>query len=167
MDNVSEERLELVHPELARRIRQMADMLELEGVHIRVTQGLRSWTEQMNLWLKGRDIQGNVIDANKVVTKARPGYSWHQFGLAVDVVPIDAVGQPDWNVDHPVWKRIVQVGESLGLVSGSEWRTFPDWPHFQLTGKLPTSPDDAVRQTFKQGGTLAVWDDSGLEYVNA
>lgn len=166
MDAISESRLQLVHPELADKVRKMADMLAVSGIEIRVTQGLRSWADQLNLWLKGRDRDGNVIDPKAVVTNARPGYSWHNFGLAVDVAPFKdtAAGAiPDWDVTHPVWKRIVSVGESLGLVSGSEWRTFPDWPHFQLTGTLPTSPDINVRQTYTGGGILAVWKLAGME----
>ena len=163
MDAISESRLTEVHPLLASKIRQMADILAQSGVTLRVTQGLRSWTQQLSLWLKGRDPNGTVIDRSKVVTNAAPGHSWHNFGLAVDVVPMDNVGQPDWNVNHPVWKQIVSVGTSLGLVAGAEWRTFPDYPHFQLTGKLPVSPDDEVRQTFKDGGMVTIWKESGLE----
>src|SRR6266498_934410 len=158
MDRFSEERLKLVHPRLARLIHQMAEMLTQEGITIRVTQGLRSWTEQLQLWLKGRDSDGNVIDKSKVVTKAPPGHSYHNFGLAVDVAPF-IENTPDWNLKHPVWKRIVEVGESLGLTAGAEFRTFPDAPHFQLTGKLPVSPNDTVRETFKDGGTSAVRDE--------
>lgn len=167
MDNASEARLQNVHPVLADKVRRMAEMLALEGITIRVTQGLRSWSDQMALWLKGRDSRGNIVDSSKVVTKAAPGHSWHQFALAVDVVSMDAEGQPDWNIQHPAWKRIVAVGESLGLVSGSEWRSFPDWPHFQLTGSLPVSPNDAVRAAYMNGGTDAVWTMAGLAVTHA
>ena len=162
MDPASEARLQQVHPKLAALVRQMADQLAQSGVSIRVTQGLRSWNEQLALWLKGRDAQGNIVDPKKVVTKAAPGHSWHNFGLAVDVAPFTD-NTPDWNLEHPAWKKIVAVGESLGLTSGSEWRTFPDWPHFQLTGKWPVSPDGEVRQTFLDGGMSAVWNESQLE----
>lgn len=156
MDKVSEERLETVYPELARRIRTMADILEGEGVHLRVTQGLRSWHDQDQLWMQGRDRAGNVVDAKTIVTHAPPGHSWHNFALAVDVVPMSLEGQPDWNPKHPVWDRIIKVGAAMGLDSGSVWRTFPDYPHFQMPN-IPVSPTDEVRQVFKDGGILAVW----------
>jgi peptidoglycan LD-endopeptidase CwlK len=162
MDNLSEARLAVVHPLLAERVRSMADLLAGENINIRVVQGLRTWQEQAELYDRGRDEDGNVVDKSKVVTNAKPGASWHNYGLAVDVAPFDD-GIPDWNADHPVWKRIVAVGESCGLVSGSMWKTFPDWPHFQMTGRLPASPDDAVKQVYRQGGVDAVWTDSGLE----
>jgi peptidoglycan L-alanyl-D-glutamate endopeptidase CwlK len=162
MDPVSESRLSEVHPKLAEKVRSMADLLAQENILIRVVQSLRSWGEQQALYNEGRDSSGNVIDPKLVVTNAKPGTSWHNYGLAVDVAPFDS-GIPDWNVNHPAWKRIVAVGESCGLVSGSTWRTFPDWPHFQLTGQLPVSPDDAVRAAYATGGQDAVWNDSGLD----
>lgn len=155
MDDVSELRLARVHPKLADLIRKLSDQLALEGISIRVTQGLRSWEEQAALYAQGRTAPGPEV------TKAPPGSSYHNFGLAVDVVPMMPLG-PDWNVGHPVWKRIISVGESLGLVSGSNWRTFPDFPHFQFTGSLPVSPNDYVRASYSQGGIAAVWTAAGL-----
>jgi len=166
MDPASEARLQQVHPSLAYKVRKMADLLKESGVTIKVTQGLRSWNDQLALWLKGRDVHGNITDASKIVTKAAPGHSWHNLGLAVDVAPFND-NTPDWNLDHPVWKKIVAVGESLGLTSGSQWRTFPDWPHFQLTGQWPVSPNDEVRQTFLNGGISAVLDEAKITEENA
>jgi peptidoglycan LD-endopeptidase CwlK len=162
MDPISEARLGEVHPALAEKVRSMAEMLALENIQIRVVQSLRSWAEQAALYAEGRDADGNIVDKSKVVTDAKPGTSWHNYGLAVDVAPFDS-GIPDWNVSHPAWGRIVAVGESCGLQSGSTWRTFPDWPHFQLTGRLPVSPDAAVMAAFQSGGQQAVWTDTGLD----
>src|SRR5208282_4466197 len=103
MDSVSEARLQLVCPALSAKIHSLAAMLEDEGIVFRVTQGLRSWNDQQNLWLEGRDVNGNVIDPSKVVTNAPPGHSYHEFGLAVDVVLMDP--QPDWNISNPSWQR--------------------------------------------------------------
>lgn len=160
MDNFSESRLGGVHPGLAEKIRDMATMLDADGIVIRVTQGLRTWDQQQDLWQRGRDERGQVVDKAAVVTKAPAGYSWHNFGLAVDVVPDDttlAGFQADWNTAHPAWAKIIAVGKSLGLVEGAEWRTFPDWPHFQLTGRFPATPTDEVRRIYKDLGMRGVW----------
>lgn len=159
MDSISETRLQDLHPKLAAAIRQMAEVLALDNppVHLRVTQGLRSWNEQAKLWAQGRTTLG------KIVTNAQPGHSWHQFALAADVVPLSLDEKTaDWDISHPQWKRLVEVGVSLGLQAGAEFRTFPDYPHFQMTGSLPISPDDEVRQLWKDGGTDAVWAATGL-----
>ncbi len=156
MDQLSESRLAKVHPKLAEKVRSMAELLGQENITIRVVQGLRTYEEQEALYAQGRTVPG------RMVTNALPGHSYHQFGLAVDVAPFDG-GVPDWNENHPAWKRIVSVGESVGLVAGAAFRTFPDQPHFQLTGQFPVSPDEALRSVFQEGGIAAVWTDSGLD----
>lgn len=130
-------------------------MLETENIVFRVTQGLRTWDQQYALWLKGRNAAGEVLDKAAIVTKAPAGFSWHNFGLAVDVVPDDptlAGFQADWNTHHPAWNRLIETAESLGLTSGAEWRTFPDWPHFQMTGRFPATPTNEVRRIYTDRG---------------
>jgi len=155
LDSFSESRLSEVHPMLAEKIRAMADALEAQGVSIRVTQGLRTWDEQAALYAKGRTAPGPKV------TNASAGTSWHNYGLAVDVVPMTPLG-PDWNTSHPVWQAIITTGEAQGLVAGAKWRSFPDYPHFQLTGTLPVSPDEGVREAYEQGGVTGVWTAAGL-----
>lgn len=155
MDTVSEQRLSEVHPKLANLIRMMAHQLELESIPIRVIQGLRTWEEQDALYAQGRTSPGNIV------TNTPGGYSWHCFGLSADVVPMDKLTQlPDWNVSHSSWQRIISLGENLGLVSGSNWRTFKDYPHFQLTGIFAVNPSNHVRDVFKRGGIPAVWSEA-------
>jgi len=156
MDSISEARLSLIWPVLADKVRTMAEMLEQEGIEIRVVQGLRSWSEQDALYAQGRTKPGSVV------TNCPGGDSWHNFGMAVDCVPSQfGPGQPyspDWNASNPSWKRMEAVGISLGLTAGAEFRTFPDNPHFQLTGQFPVGkPDGEVQQLFKDGGMQAIW----------
>jgi peptidoglycan L-alanyl-D-glutamate endopeptidase CwlK len=152
MEHISEARLTLICPKLADKIRTLAEMLAQEGNLIRVVQGLRSWTEQDALYAMGRTAPG------KIVTNVKGGYSWHCFGMAVDCVPsingCELAYHPDWNKNSSrVWGRMIEVGKSLGLTCGALWRTFPDAPHFQLTGRFPAGgPNDEVRQLFKDGG---------------
>jgi peptidoglycan L-alanyl-D-glutamate endopeptidase CwlK len=154
---ISLQRLSQVHPTLASIIRQM-DATE-PAIHLQVTQGLRTWAEQDALYAQGRTTPGAIV------THARGGFSWHNFGLAVDLVPEDITpGQPDWNLNHQVWARLVSLAESLGLVSGAEWHGEDlDTPHVQITGKFPVTPDDEVRNIFLSGGITAVWNASGIQ----
>jgi peptidoglycan L-alanyl-D-glutamate endopeptidase CwlK len=157
MDRVSEAKLGLVNPQLADRIRRMYDILSSEDIIFQVTESLRTWQEQAMLYAQGRTKPGVVV------TNAQPGHSWHNFGLAVDLVPLTQFpAKPDWNRDHPVWKRLIAVGQEVGLVEGANFRTFPDWPHFQLTGHLPISPDEGTRQVFQHTGLVGVWEHAGL-----
>lgn len=153
MESVSEAKLSLVNPELARRVRQLETLF---GGELVVVQGLRSWAEQQAIWLKGRDAQGNVVDASRIVTNAPPGHSWHEFGLAVDCVPRILINEPNWAPDDALWVRYGSCAETAGLVWGGRWKR-PDRPHVQYTGKFPVSPNDEVRQAFLTGGTAEVW----------
>ena len=154
MDSASETRLALVCPALSDKIHQLADEVADDGIFFHVTQGLRTWAEQDALYQQGRTLPGAIV------TDAPAGSSWHNYGLAVDVVPMDPL--PDWNASHPIWRRLIAAGEALGLYSGDEFRTFKDEPHFQLTGTFPVSPNDEVRQLFEQDGMEAVWQQAGL-----
>ena len=144
-------------------------------VAISVVQALRKSQEQLALWAQGRlkvtDVNAlrlavgwakiSAADNNKV-TDAKPGHSWHEFGLAVDIGPDDestTILDIDWNEAHPVWQEMIQKGEALGLTSGKAWN---DMPHFQLTGRFGVSPDDEVRAIYHNGGLQAVWQAAGI-----
>jgi peptidoglycan L-alanyl-D-glutamate endopeptidase CwlK len=157
MDTVSEARLQQVCPALCNKIYLLATALESEGIVFRITQGLRTWEEQDALYQQGRTTPGPIV------TNAPAGSSWHNYGLAVDVVPMDQEPpKPDWNISHPVWQRMIAVGESLDLYSGSEFCSIKDYPHFQLTGTFPVSPNNEARQTLQNSGIEAVWMEAGL-----
>ena len=64
------------------------------------------------------------------VTNAKPGYSWHNFGVAWDFAVFDEQGQPQW--ESPLMERCGEIGESLGLEWGGRWKGIKDTPHLQL-----------------------------------
>lgn len=151
MDAISEARLGEVHPKLSELMHRMAEMLKLEGIDIHITQALRTWVDQDLLYEQGRTRTG------KVVTNAKGGESYHNFGLAVDVCPFTATGTPLWDEKLDCWRRIPEAGESLGLFPGAKFSK-PDLPHFQLTGRFPESPNDELRSIFFNHGIQGVWD---------
>lgn len=170
MGPVSRLRLKEVVPVLALNITTLEQQL---GQELGVTQGLRTSSEQNALWSQGRMALDEVNklrvivgwaalteEQNVKVTNAKPGESYHEFGMAVDVVPLTAAGDPDWNDAHPVWKNLIQLGEGLGMTSGISWS---DEPHFQMSGKWPVGKPPAEALTlWQQGGLWAVWMEAGL-----
>lgn len=122
----AEKKLVGVHPLVATKARQLIERAYKGGINIIITQGLRTIEEQNELYAQGRTKTG------KIVTNARGGYSYHNFGLAFDFAILNADGSVNWNVDEK-WKRVGALGKSLGLEWGGDWRDFPDYPHFQLT----------------------------------
>jgi hypothetical protein len=159
MDPLNEGRLAGIHPAMAAAVRRVDAKLSPDGIHIRVTSGTRNEAEQDADFAKGRDAQGNIINPKLVVTHARYGYSAHNFGMAVDVVPglhIDGPWHPDWNPAHPDFLKMVAAFEAEGCIAGIRWaepKTDPD--HFQLGGQ-PVTPTDDMREALKEGLT-AVW----------
>ena len=80
-----------------------------------------------------------------IVTNAKAGESFHNYRVALDVVPI-INGKPVWN-DSAMWGRIGALGEASGLEWAGKWQKFREQPHFQYTGGLTLSD-------FKAGKTL-------------
>ena len=73
------------------------------------------------------------IEANRVVTHARPVYSMHNFGLAFDVVPLDE-GNPVWKVSDPVWQRVGRRRKECGLECAGDCKRFREYAHLQYRG---------------------------------
>ena len=149
MNENSKKRLAAVHPELAKRIVQLEEVLAGQDppIQFEVVQGMRTFAEQDALFAKGRTKPGPKV------TNAKGGQSNHNFGLAVDIAPLKN-GKIDWNVKNPAWKIMGEEGQKIGLEWGGGWATFVDLPHFQLPIGM------SVKQCLEchQGGGLdAVW----------
>jgi peptidoglycan LD-endopeptidase CwlK len=154
MNAHSEALLSKVNPVLAARIQAVASSLAAQGITIIVVQGLRTVEEQDALYAQGRTSPG------KIVTNAKGGQSWHNFGLAVDCAPENPDNSIDWNASHPQWKAMEAAGVKMGLVSGANWVRIADAPHFQMTGRFPeAAPDTETRELFKTGGLEAIWNE--------
>ena len=97
-----------------------------EGIEIIITSTYRDYESQNQLYAIGRN-----GDTRKVVTNAPAGHSWHNFKCAWDVVPVIS-GKAVWDATDPMWKRVVELGKSVGAEAGAEWMSFPDLPHFQV-----------------------------------
>ena len=123
-------RLEDLHPVVVEKATQLLRAAEAEGVELLVTSTLRTFEEQEQLYDIGRTKPG------RKVTNARAGRSWHNFGLAFDVVPL-VNGKPIWNT--PLWDRIGQLGQNLGLVWGGTFKSIKDRPHFEYHPDLTLS----------------------------
>lgn len=149
---LSEERLRAVHPSLAARVRTMLDLCTVRGVSLLVTQGLRTWEEQDALYAKGRTKA--PIGKKYVVTNAKGGQSYHNFGLAIDIVILDSIGKADWDTSHAGWGIAAEVGKSLGLEWGGDWKSFKDLPHFQYVGGLSLAD---CRRIYAASGLPAIW----------
>ena len=134
------DKINTLHPEIRNNTTQMLENLKKRTILVEITLAYRSYEEQNALYAQGRNEKGEVTDASKVVTNAKGGQSYHNFGLAFDVSVYDNDGNKNWNKDSDSWKAVIEEGKKQGFEAGAEWDDFPDLPHFQNTfGFMPKS----------------------------
>jgi peptidoglycan L-alanyl-D-glutamate endopeptidase CwlK len=126
---VPEDPLLKIAPVLAAKARTLIERCRHAGVTVRVSQALRTWPEQDALYAQGRTIPGPIR------TNARGGESFHNFGLAFDIVLLDG-RRITWNARHPGWRVAGEIGTSLELMWGGSWKSIKDMPHFEMRGQL-------------------------------
>lgn len=110
------------------------------GVPIVITQGLRTIAEQDALYAQGRTKPGQIV------TNARGGYSYHNFGVAIDFALLLPDGGVSWDTRRDGdgdgiadWDEVVAQAKRIGWEWGGDWRSFTDLPHFEMTFGLSTA----------------------------
>ncbi len=116
-------KLELLKPKIGELAEKLIAECKKSGYKVTITQTLRTIEEQDALYTQGRTKPGNIV------TKAKGGYSFHNFGVAFDICPI-VDGKAAWN-DNALFRKIGEIGMNIGLEWGGTWTSFPDLPHFQ------------------------------------
>ncbi|MGA4517184.1 M15 family metallopeptidase [Solibacillus silvestris] len=130
-----------VHQEVYQLALKLVQLCWAENVFIIFTDGLRTFEDQAIIYGKGRNsyIFNGKEYGNpkfKIVTQAKPGTSFHNYGLALDFVTCDGFGQNiDWNVGLK-WRRAAEIAKELGFTWGGDWTIFKDYPHIQYDGGL-------------------------------
>lgn len=94
------------------------------GIPLKIICGTRTYEEQDELYAQGRTKPGEIV------TRARGGYSWHNFGIAWDIGIFD-LQSGKYIPESPFYRKAGLIGEGLGLEWGGRWE-FTDEPHFQL-----------------------------------
>lgn len=96
------------------------------GIPVLIYSTLRDAESQNALYAQGRSLPG------KIVTNAKGGDSYHQYGVAFDFVPLDKKGKPDWE-NLEAYCKCGEVGRNLALEWGGDFKSFKDLPHMQDT----------------------------------
>lgn len=118
------------------------------GCDYRLISSLRTWEEQDALFAQ-----------RPQVTRARGGYSWHNFGIAGDFgvfvgsTYFDGGSATQQVLAERIHKACSLNAESCGLAWGGNWKSIKDTPHFQLAS-FPDSPTAAHRATYKAKGSV-------------
>lgn len=143
MDKITLDRILLIHPKLREEVGSIYKEIcnAINGKSLcRFAYTLRSFSEQDALYAQGR-----TVPDTKIVTNAKGGQSYHNYGLAIDIVMVyDKDGNSsyesaswDTKIDFDGdgksdWQEVVQIFKRFGWEWGGEWK-FTDMPHFQKT----------------------------------
>lgn len=130
----------LVNLLLWQRVADALEELKGQGLRLKLFEGWRAPSRQNWLYEQGRSREG------KKVTNARAWQSWHQYGLAVDVVFWGERGWT-WEGDWVPVRRAMQV-RGLGIVKN-------DWAHYELKPKGMKTKD--AHSIVASDGILGLW----------
>lgn len=115
--------LDALHPYFRDKVNTLIVICKAKGIELAIVESYRTHSKQNEYKSMG-----------KRYTRSGGGKSKHQYGLAIDVVPmIDSVAQ--WN-NTKLWRKVGVIGEQIGLRWGGRWRDLYDPGHFEWTGGL-------------------------------
>lgn len=122
-----------IHPEVQAKTDMLIAQAADRGIEIVITSDFRSSEEQDRLFRQGRQDSGNIV------TNARGGQSYHNYGLAIDFALRDGKGGVVWDMEvdrnangRSDWMEVVELAKALGFDWGGDWDRFPDYPHLQI-----------------------------------
>lgn len=166
MDQITKDRIKLLHPRIRDEVTDLineANRVTGKEITIRIVQGYRSIAEQDALYAMGRTKPG------KIVTNAKGGRSFHNYGLAIDfaflVKDKGAISwdiKKDWDCDMiSDWLEVVQIFIKAGWTWGGNFKSIKDNPHFEKTFGLGWR--DLLARV--EQGRLVKDPETGIKYV--
>lgn len=174
-DKPTNEKIKLLHPKVRQEVQKAVDYINAKvlgkGVRVRLTSTYRTFKEQDAMFAQGRTKPG------KIITKARAGFSFHNYGLAFDIcLLLDKNGdsifeEASWDTlkdfDHDGtvdWAEVVAHLKSIGWKWGGDFKSFPDCPHFEKT--FGYSETDLLNKHNKDDDFTEVIDGKTYNWVN-
>lgn len=141
-DPITIRRINLLHPIIKDEVMSLYKKRVVpalsSNVFCRFAYTLRTFAEQDALYAQGRT---KLYDVNEkrlgVITNAKGGQSFHNYGLALDIVLIDK-NSALWNVTKDFdgdgiadWMEVVDIFVSEGWEWGGNFKSLTDYPHLQ------------------------------------
>jgi peptidoglycan L-alanyl-D-glutamate endopeptidase CwlK len=105
------------------------------GIEWVIVQARRTIAYQDSLYNRptdkiDNDRDGKIDEADEKVTNARGGQSPHNFGDAIDFVPLKD-GKEWWDAPKKYWEALGELAEGMGLTWGGHFTSLKDNPHVE------------------------------------
>ncbi len=114
--------IKILYPNFAYLILKLFANAYSSGLKVLIKETYRSQARQFKLFQEGH----TQLKQNGM----------HHFGVATDFCFRDTQNKPPQEKD---WQILGEIGRNLGLFWGGDWKTFKDFPHFQL---IPATIED-------------------------
>ncbi|UOQ49203.1 M15 family metallopeptidase [Gracilibacillus caseinilyticus] len=122
-----------LNPIVEEKMNSLITKTEERGISIIITDGFRSEAEQNVLYQRGRSTDGQIV------TYAKGGESYHNYGLAIDFALRNDNDEIIWDMEYDGnqngesdWMEVVSLAKELGFSWGGDFSRFKDYPHFQM-----------------------------------
>lgn len=125
-ESISLPRVQALHPKYRDSAQSFIEDAENTlNITLRVSEGFRTFAQQSAMYAQGRTTPGNIV------TFSPGGTSYHNYGLAIDLVIVNGDGSIDWTYNYNL---LVPFAEKYGMTCGIN---FPigkkDTDHFENT----------------------------------
>ncbi len=122
-----------LNPIVKERTEQLIQQAAKKGIVVVITDSFRSAEDQDELYEQGRTTDGNIV------TNAKGGESYHNYGLAIDFALETPSGDVIWDREYDRngngkadWAEVVKMAKTLGFEWGGDWKGFKDYPHLEM-----------------------------------
>lgn len=122
-----------LHPIVEEKKNELLEKAAAIDIDLVITDETRSIDRQNELYEQGRSTSGNIV------TNARGGESYHNYGLAIDYALRDGNGDIIWDIYYDGndngkadWFEVADLAKELGFDWGGDWESFRDYPHLQM-----------------------------------
>jgi len=128
-----------LHPSIQDALTKGLKICKQKGYDVIVCETYRTPQRQEKLYAQGRTEPGSIV------TQAKAYQSFHNYGLAVDLMLRDG---------STITDSIASIFENLGFEWGGRWKSFKDYPHFQMSSGRTI---EQIQDLYQEGGMDLVW----------
>jgi len=117
--------IDKLHPVVHVKAERLLALCADAGLQVKITETLRTRSEQDALYAQGRTVPGKVVTNAKGEEYQSP----HQWGVAFDFCR-DVKGM-EYNDKDGFFAKVGKLGKEAGLFWGGDFNSYKDRPHFE------------------------------------